>query len=66
MGPTSLVRLIWLAKIIFVVTVKESTECHLGLLRKKNLMSGSESVTVVSVRSYSAQLCFEVIPESAW
>ena len=29
-------------------------------------MSGSESVTVVSVRSYSAQLCFEVIPESAW
>lgn len=36
MGPTSLVRLIWLAKIIFVVTVKESTECHIGLLRTKS------------------------------
>ncbi len=31
MIPTSLVRLVLLAKLIFGVTVKESTKCHLGL-----------------------------------
>ncbi len=31
MSPTSLVRLVWLTKLIFGVTVKESTKCHLGL-----------------------------------
>lgn len=31
MNPTSLVRLLWFAKLIFGVTVKESTKCHLGL-----------------------------------
>lgn len=31
MSPTSLVRLLWLTKLIFSVTVKESTKCHLGL-----------------------------------
>lgn len=31
MSPTSPVRLHWLVKLIFSVTVKESTKCHLGL-----------------------------------
>lgn len=65
MRPTSLVRLFWLAKLIFGVTAKESTTCHLGLTKAESIVC-SESVTVASVVSYSAQLNLEVIPESAW
>lgn len=47
----SLVRLLWLTKLIFGVTVKENTRCHLGLTETQ--YTGSQSVTVVSVLFYS-------------